>query len=263
MSAQSITIRNQFTAGIAAALNLVFHKERLVQGITTFGRHVAVPNATFEPIAPAGLLLFLEAPDTMRIKAGGDAADDATGAGARSVKITGLAVVGNDIRRASETIVTSGVSASAATTLLWWRIDLVEVDSVGTYGVANTAEIIIENVNTPLDRITIPIEVGSSEVAVFSTPDDHEFHIEQVIVSVDAVQAAEIRMLFRTEFDVVVAPMKPLVTKRTFEASVGETTFSLKSPLVCPPLTDIFFEGSAGAATASVTVSMDGKLIPV
>ena len=101
----------------------------------------------------------------LRIKAGGNAADDAAGAGARSVRLTGLSATGAVV---SETLATAGASASAATTQTFIRLFDAEVIDSGTYGTqsvgSHVGDIVIENASGGTDWAKIPFEVTKGTV---------------------------------------------------------------------------------------------------
>lgn len=106
----------------------------------------------------------------MRIKAGGNAADTAAGAGAREVTLIGLDASGNVV---TEAIATNGISASSATTNSFIRLYRAYVSASGTYATAaagsHTAAIVIENSAGGTDWLTIDatsFPLAQSEVSV-------------------------------------------------------------------------------------------------
>lgn len=261
MGGMSIRVRDKFSAGASVALGLVNHRQGLVTTVDKFGRNTAVGNSAFEIISASGVLNFLELAATVRIKAGGDAADTAAGVGAREVTVQGIAVVGGNLRIATEAIATAGASASAATTLTWWRIWRAWVSSAGAYGGKNTAAITIEDTDGPDDQIVIPLDSGQTATSLFSTPDDRQLLIEQFILSIDTTQSAELRLCVRENFNDVTVPFSPTRIKRTFGAFAGMENHPNSSPIVIPPLSDVWIEGKAAAASALISTMMLGKLV--
>ena len=130
-----------------------------------FGRNDAVPNNTWAFVNLLGFTAWpLSAATKVRVKAGGDVADVAGGAGALGVTIEGIDGSGND---ASETIATAGVSASTLTDTLFFRVHRSFVSGVGTYGAANTADVIVENGSGGTDLIKIAADEGQTQFGGF------------------------------------------------------------------------------------------------
>ena len=89
-----------------------------------YGRNDALPNGSWEGILQvAAQFPWLTAATTVRIKAGGNAADDGTvsplGAGALEVTVQGLNAAGAEV---TEAITTNGASASTSTTTEFFRV---------------------------------------------------------------------------------------------------------------------------------------------
>lgn len=253
------TVRNLLSPDLAVSLGFAHFKGQPILPFAKFGRNTAVGSGTFEPITPTGVLNFLQAPDTMRIKAGGNGADNAAAAGAREITLQGIAVVNGNLRIATEKLVTAGASASNPTALSWWRVFRAFVSAAGAYGGTNIGIITIQNVNTPLERLTIPAGVGQSQTSAFATPDDKTLFVDQFILSVDVNQNAEIQIVTRENFNVLV-PFSAARVRATTEISTNAIDVPLMTPLEVPPLTDIWVVGKATAASAVVSTIMNGKL---
>lgn len=255
-------VRSLISPDLAVSLGYAHYKKQRVLPFTKFGRNTAVGSGGFEPITPTGVLNFLQAPDTMRIKAGGNGADSAAAAGAREITLKGIAVVDGNLRIATETLATAGASASAPTTLSWWRVWQAVVSAVGAYGGANIGTITIQNVNTPLELVTIPAGVGQTQTSAFATPDDKSLFIDQFMLSVDVKQNTEIQIVTRENFNVL-APFSAARTRATTEIDTNAIDVPLKTPLEIPPLSDVWVIGKATAASAVVSTLMNGKLAAV
>lgn len=142
-----------------------------------FGRDLATPT-TFRPVAingeyrtpqPAGAV-------QLRIRAGGNAADTAGGAGAREVTLIGLAPDGTLQRAALATV---GAAASAPTAESWIRLLRAFVSDSGTYANQFTGShvgaIVIEDTGgNRWAEISINgganFPRGQSEIGAFSVP---------------------------------------------------------------------------------------------
>ena len=111
--------------------------------LNLYSRNSAVAAAGTEIIAPAAMSGDLtDAGTTLRIKAGGNAADTAAGAGCREITITGLDSTGLVI---SAALATAGASASAATTASFFRINSIDITAMGTaLSTMSTTDMVIE-----------------------------------------------------------------------------------------------------------------------
>lgn len=100
-------------------------------GSFRYGRHTTV-NSTYTPITQSGFYRTPQATGAvaLRVKAGGNANDTASGSGAREITLIGLDQAGNVI---VETLATAGASASDATVQLFIRLTDAFVSKSGTY----------------------------------------------------------------------------------------------------------------------------------
>lgn len=228
--------------------------------IHKFGRNSAVPNGSWEGILETTAQFnWLTAATTVRIKAGGNAADTAAGAGAREITVEGI---DNSGALASEAIVTAGALASSATTTSFWRVFRAHVSAVGTYGVANTGAIVIENSAGGTDLLGILAGQGQSEYGAYSIPAGKTGYLLSVSLSVDAGKAADVRLFTRENFNDVAAPMSPKRLRMYWDAVLGQEEIKPKSPILSlPAYTDIWFEGDGGGAQTEVEVDFEILLV--
>ena len=226
-----------------------------------FGRNDAVPNGTWAFIDQLGLTAWpLSAATTVRIKAGGNVADVAGGAGATEITIQGLDDSFNEVE---EAIATNGSSASLATTISFWRVHRAWVSGVGTYGAANTANIDIENSGGGTDLIRIAADEGQTQYGGYTIPVNKTGYLLTTTITVDAAKPADVRMYQRKNIDDVAAPMSSKRLKTYFDGLMGVFTFAPHSPQgAMAAKTDIWFEarGSGGAGTE---VSVDFEILLV
>ncbi|KKM13231.1 hypothetical protein LCGC14_1718360 [marine sediment metagenome] len=228
--------------------------------IHKFGKNDAVPDGTFEGILQvAAQFNFLEAGTTVRIKAGGNAADDAGGVGARSVHILGLDSNGLET---SEVLATNGINASLSTTTVFCRVYRTHVHSVGSYGVANTDDIIIENTAGTIDLIIILAGEGQSQYGSYSTPSDKTGYLLSVHVHVDGKKPADVIVYIRENFNIVAAPMEPKKLKYSFDGILGNDGHEGKAPmLILPSWTDIWLEARGSGAQTEVAIDFEILLV--
>jgi len=112
-----------------------------------FGRNVSC-GTSYAPVSDIGVYRTPQvgSATALRIKAGGNAADTAAGAGARSIRLTGIHANGDE---ATEIIATAGASASVPTNAQLIRLYEAAVVNSGTYGTqaagSHVGNITIEN----------------------------------------------------------------------------------------------------------------------
>ena len=196
----------------------------------------------------------------MRIKAGGNAADDAAGAGAREITIQGIDDSFNEITVA---ITTAGASASAATTELFWRVHRAWPCGVGTYGGANTGAITIENSGGGTDIITLAAGEGRTQFAGWSTPAGVTAYMLSAEPTVDSSKSADFAIYTREDFDDTVAPMPSKQLRKYYDGVTGSSTPGMwKTPrIILPPKSDIWVEGQGNGV--GVEASFDFELLLV
>lgn len=224
--------------------------------IHKYGRNGSVPDGTWEFVNRLGFTGWpLSAATTVRIKAGGDAADTAAGAGAREVTVQGIDDSFNEV---SEAIATAGAGASAATTALFWRVHRAWVSAVGTYEAANTGAVTIENSGGGTDLIEIGgAEKGQTQFAAWTVPIAKTAYYLGAHVQVDTNLSANVRVYTRADMDDTVAPMKSKRLK-DFYAVKGSFRYAPQGPsLVISAKTDFWFEASGDGAICAVTVEFE------
>ncbi|KKM76613.1 hypothetical protein LCGC14_1378350 [marine sediment metagenome] len=221
-----------------------------------FGRNDNVPMNSWAFINLLGFTDWpLSAPTTVRIKAGGDAADVAGGAGAREITVLGLDDSFNEVE---EAIATNGVNVSAATATAFWRIYRAWVSAVGTYGVANTTAVTVENSGGGTDVIQIGAGEGQTQFGGWTVSLGKSAYLMSLHMHVDSKKIANIRMFTREDIDDVVAPMKSKRLKLFFDGVIGNVPYRAKGPEIkIPQKTDIWLEAFGDAATAEVACDFE------
>lgn len=195
--------------------------------IHKFGRNASVPNGSWEFVSRLGPTGWpLSAATTVRIKAGGNAADDAAGLGAREVTVQGIDDSFNEV---SEAITTAGAGASGATTISFWRVHRAWVSAVGTYGDANTGLVTIENSGGGTDLIQIAADKGQTQFTGWTVPISKTAYLLSIHMHVDLEGQANFRVFTRDDIDDTVAPMKSK-RQRLFFAVKGNLNYLSKGP---------------------------------
>lgn len=245
---------------------------RQVPGVTAdqqFGRNPAV-GTTFVPITSNG---FYRTPQvsgatTLRIKAGGNAADTAAGVGARAVTLQGLDETG---AFAEETLATNGALASGSTTTTFLRVYKAFVSASGTYATAtagsHAGDIVVENTAGTEDWLTILVAgfpTGETEIGVISVPLGKEMYISDTRISVDSTKVMDLILFQRRN---ILETSAPYTAMRAIEDHAGITeTHDLAHvyPLgPFPALTDVGYMGKVAAGTADASVAFNYLLVDV
>lgn len=201
----------------------------------------------------------------LRIKAGGNAADTAAGAGARSVRLTGLNADGD---RVTEVLDTAGASASSATSAEFIRLFKAEVVDSGTYGTqaagSHVGDIVIENAAGGTDWAKIPVNgfpTANTSIGSYTIPKNYTGFVEGISIAVEGSKLVDILMLKRGGVLDTAAPYQPI--NRVYEWIGVENTLvdEFKMPLIFEELTDVGMLGKVSNGTGSVMLQMDILLL--
>lgn len=232
------------------------------EAINKFGYNGSVANGSWSFVTVLGQTSFpLTSASTVRIKAGGNAADDTAGAGAREITVQGI--VATTFAEETETITTAGASASSATTKSFWRVHRAWVSSAGTYEASNTGAIVVENSGGTTDIITIAAGEGQSQDALYTIPASKTGYLQSVYVTVDSSKTANVRLYTRGDIDDTSAPMKAKRLKRYWDG-LQNADFVYKpkgAGISIPAKSDIWFEAFGDGAATAVSVDFEVLLI--
>jgi hypothetical protein len=233
-----------------------------VRVVHRFGRNPAI-GSIFTPVTRSG---FYRTPQVsgataLRIKAGGNAADTANGAGGRAVTLTGIDATGELV---SETIATAGALASLPTSRTFIRLLDAVVTSSGTYATqaapSHVGNIVIQNAAGTEDWATISdgsFPRGATEIGVYTVPKNRSAYVQAIRLSCDADKKANVILFKRSDILQTVAPYSGMVLVAEFPAVSGQIAIDYDPPLAFPQLTDFGFMASISASTVDITVSFD------
>ncbi len=257
---QAVQIQEYSRLDLEAAAGLVGRSGSLLQPDIKFGFNAVVSTSAEAVHSLGGLINFPTAAETVRIKAGGNAADTAAGDGARSVTVVGIDV---NLQLVEETLATAGASASAPTTALFWRIFRTFVVDVGLAGVGNTAAIVIENTTATQELINIPIGAGQSQSSLISTPIKRPIVITGLTLEVEAALVVEFKLYVRENFNVVAAPF-PARRLRLAPVKVpgGIWPVPFDAPIFVPALSDVWLEAVVPTTDAEAGSLMSYYTVP-
>lgn len=224
--------------------------------INKFGRNPNVPTGSFVPVTLLGNNNWqLQAPTAVRIKAGGNAADTAAGAGAREITIQGL---DTNFEEVEEAVATAGAAASSPTTTQFWRVYRMWVSGVGTYGGANVGNITVENAAGGTDLIQILANTGQTQFAAWTVPGNKQAILVSAFFNVEGTKPADIQVFALEDIDIVAAPMR---SKRLFfhvDGITGDFPYLPNSSSnVVPPKTDVWVEAQGSGQNTQVSALLN------
>lgn len=227
--------------------------------IHKFGENPVVAVSSTEDVTQSGVINWLTAATTVRIKAGGNAADDTAGAGSQSIIVAGL---DENFEDAEETIVTAGASASSVTTTTFIRVFRAWGLDAGAYTGANTGDIVIENGAGGTDLLTITAGMGQSETSEYTIPAGKTGYLTRISAEVDANKACDMHMWQRRDADNVSAPYTGKRIVADFPQLIGSDGENFESYIEFPEKTDLWWTATTGAGNpASVGVDYDLILV--
>lgn len=224
--------------------------------VQKFGRNPAVGTGAFEHIwYNGGSYNWLTESSTVRIAASGDIADtSAAGAGAQLITLEGLDTNWNEI---TETLITSGALASTPTTGSFLRVNRAYVSQVGTYGVANTGDVVIETAPGGLIVANIEAAVGQTQLGHYSVPSGKTAYIAAVRLRYSSNKQGNILFYQRPGANVFATPFNPNRVLQTWSEFAGDSHVTFESMIPIEGCSDIWFEAQALSQEGAVDVSFD------
>lgn len=229
--------------------------------IHKFGRNNAAPSGSWELVSLlSSATTFRTSPSTVRVKAGGNAQDSSAGLGAREVTVIGL---DNNLAEVSDTIATSGASASSATTTSFWRVYRAYVSAAGLYGANNASQITIEDSGGEADINIIGNGNGQTQHAAYSIPVGKTGYLLSVFLTANSVAASDFRLFTRENLTNVTAPVAAKRLRLFWDGLSGSTPYKPYAPeFKMEAGTDIWVEvKSLGPGAAQVTANFEVLLI--
>jgi len=226
--------------------------------------HNPLVGTSYIPISPDGVCRMpLPAnATTLRVKAGGNAADTAGGAGANSVLLQGIDETGAVIQ---EVLALAGASASLSTVGTFMRLYRVIVLETGVYPIAWTvggmvADIVIENTAGTEDWLTVKVNGFSecqSQVAFFSVGEGQRAYLSSVSMFVDTNKAVDLLLVVRQNFMDETAGFTPIRVGSTLTGVEGHVHIPFTEPPRFAEYTDIAMLAKVTSGTAAVSIQMN------
>lgn len=226
-----------------------------------FGANSGIPNGSAEIISvlsQAGRGIFLSAATTVRVKAGGNAADTAAGAGARKVIVQGI---DSNLAEISEEITLAGASASSSTTASFWRIHRAYVSEAGS-ALANAGNIVIEITAGTQDLMLIVAGLAQTLHGAFSSPTGYDMYLLSMLLTVDSGKSMDFTVYKREQFDDASAPFSAARLQRYWNGIAGVVDYRPATPSKISSLPcDFWVEAYGNGGTGSVSCDFELLLV--
>lgn len=211
--------------------------------ITKFGRSAAVP-AAFAPLSFGGNYRTPQvgALTALRIKAGGNANDDAAGSGAREITIEVLDQTG---ALQTEVLATAGASASADTSIAVLRLNGWYVSKSGTYATqsagSHAADIELEDTGANswsiIDATGFP--KGQSQIGCYTVPLGKKAYLLDYSLTVDSGKSIDAVFFKRENILQTSAPYDAMRTVLEHAGIVDKISEEIPGAIEFNELTDI------------------------
>lgn len=229
-----------------------------------FGRNTAC-GVSYVPVADTGIYQTPQVAGAtqLRVKAGGNAADTAAGAGARSIELHGINAAGDEV---IEVINTAGASASAPTSSSFVRLYYAAVKSSGTYGTASSGShvgsITIENAAGGTEWAQIQLDgfpSGASCIGSLTVPRNHVGLVNSIEISVDTSggKTMDLLLIQRSNILEASAPYSPIVKIQEFMGLDGISSIKFDVPFKMSELTDVGVMARSSNGTNGISVNME------
>lgn len=239
----------------AVNLGLIVRNGRASFAISKFGRFTAVPTAPGADLWSAGGAYtgFIAAAVAVRVKAGGNVADDVAGTGVRTLEVFGL---DENLDRASEVLTTAGVGASAPSTTTFRRVFRVRAITAGSND-NNVGAVDIETTGGVL-LARMVADIGSSEMAIYAIPAGYSGWVPDDLFKIEDVQKANLSFLTRS----IDLADGAITTEQTYDVVDDILRTQRKGWIRLPEKTDVWMHAIASAGTISVSATISILCIP-
>jgi hypothetical protein len=193
----------------------------------------------------------------LRVRSGGNAADTAAGAGARTITVIGLDSSFNEV---TEVLTLAGASASAATSTAFIRLTRAYVETCGTYTGTNTGTIILETTGgTALGYLAAG--KSQTQLSMYTVPAGYTAYLRRIRVSGDSSKATTLNLWQRRNADTVAAPFKAKRLVQTWSTIIDSVSTTYEVARSFPAKTDLWATAFVGTGSGFAGINMDILLV--
>lgn len=196
---------------------------------------------------------WLTVSQALRIRAGGDVADDVAGLGAQKIE---LLTLDDDFNQITEELVTAGAAASAPTPGIRRRLLGARVLDVGVYGGSNVGPIAIETTSGLLVG-NVAVGLGQSQMSMYTVPKGHIAYIDRAEVNVAGGKTGDVILHVRNNAEDIDAPFTAKRMAMCWPNVGGQQSTHLSIPVPVPALTDIWFSVVAAGNNTPCAINYD------
>lgn len=219
-----------------------------------FGENTVVGSTEEDVQSQGGTLIFLQSAEFMEIVSTDTVNDIFGGANANSVLVKGLDENFEEIQE-----VVNLAAAFNTTENRYMRIQVVEVNGVGTYGVTNIGIISITSANSSTLQVEIPIAQGRSSSSHYTVPAGKNVIVTSFSATMNTGKSVNIFFNQRKNAELVSGQMGPVIVERIFRGLSTPVRGRSFGNLKFDERTDIWFSAATpgGGAGAQVEVNYD------
>lgn len=229
-----------------------------VSSVHKFGANGSVGTVEEDIWTPGGIYPWPTAAETVRVKAGGDANDDAAGTGARKVMIEGL---DSSFNAVSEEVTLAGASASSPTSASFRRINRAYVTEVGTYTGTNAGQIQIENTTSLAVLADIAASDGQTEMSMYTVPNNFMAYLVGQTVTISGTKDGDARFWQRPGANDVTVPFQAKRIVAKVDGLTGEFEEPFRAYVEFAAMTDLWWSGVVDATTTRIATTYDLILV--
>lgn len=214
----------------------------------TYGRNSNLTTAEQDIWTFGGIYPWPTTSLPLRVRAGGDAADDIAGAGAQVLLIDGL---DDNFEPIQEVLLMAGAAESTPTVQAFRRVQLVLALQAGTYGGTNVGDIVVEDTGgNPLGHVLAGI--GVSHMSHYTIPEGRRAEFRAVDLNVPGTRAATLRFKIRREAQLVGPGATAVVTTTEFNEFLGSHVLPWPTEVATlEPKTDLWLSAISSSPAGS------------
>lgn len=217
-----------------------------------FGQNDEVGTVEEDIQSQGGVLIFLQAAETIDIISSDTVNDIFGGGNATSVLIMGLDENFTEISEVVLLAVTANTTANE-----YIRINRLVVNEVGTYGGSNAGIITGTSSTSGTVQIQIPTGEGISKSSHYTVPLGQRLIVTRIFISVDTGKEVDISIKSRKNADDITPPVSPIITPRTVKGISMPINAEQKAGVVLDEKTDFWATGLTSIGTSEVEISLD------
>lgn len=228
-----------------------------IDSVLKFGKNENVGGTEEDVWYGGGLITWLQAADTVRIKSLGNVADDAAGSGCRTLRVYGL---DENWELAEEDITTAGNAASSSTSTTFIRIYRAKCLTSGTYHGNNVGNIVIETTGG-VEMTHIPAGYGQTVHGAYTIPAGYTGYVKKWGGAIGSSKFGELYLRKMENADTTSAPYTAPALIDSEDGLTGDFRREFATYNVVPEKTDVWLAAKAAASGTVVSGFFDIKLV--